>query len=292
MIIKNIPPTGNKCVYVHRRKSDGIVFYIGIGSKARSRNRWNRSVHWKNVVAKHDYEIDYLAQNVSVEEAKEIEIEAIKYYREKVGDKLTNITDGGDGGYGLTGEKNPKFVGHWLFYNLDEKVYWLCSGTMQLENDGFKQGAVSEVKSIKTTYLTSTRLHKDGVKIRFQVHQSADIDELVNFIDEHELNEAELSDVEIRGQNGENSNNFGQLGESCPNFKGHYVGTSTDKIIILSGNKMMKELGFNPSNLGECVSGRRKTSKGFSWTKTLDLEQFKSTPLTPANDYTSQLLQA
>jgi group I intron endonuclease len=51
-------------------------------------------MYWNNIVNKHDYEIEILHDNITWEEAKDIERELI----ETIGrDNLCNLTDGGDG---------------------------------------------------------------------------------------------------------------------------------------------------------------------------------------------------
>jgi len=80
-------------VYVHRRASDGRVFYVGKGSGSRSKST-QRNQHWKNIVAKHRYTIEIVQNNMLEWWAFELEIELIASYGR---DNLANCTDGGDG---------------------------------------------------------------------------------------------------------------------------------------------------------------------------------------------------
>lgn len=90
----------NTCVYLHTR-SDGIVFYVGIGSIKRPYEDSGRNSHWRNTTEKYAYTITGLHENLSWEKACDIEIQLIAKYRELSGDKLCNMTTGGDGAKGV-----------------------------------------------------------------------------------------------------------------------------------------------------------------------------------------------
>jgi len=92
-------------VYKHIRLDKEEVFYIGIG-KNRSRaynSSKGRSVYWKNIVAKTEYQVDILFEDLSWEEACEKEKELITLYgRRDLGlGTLVNLTDGGEGSINL-----------------------------------------------------------------------------------------------------------------------------------------------------------------------------------------------
>lgn len=92
-------------VYRHIRLDKNQPFYIGIGSDSeykRANESTRRSKLWKKITAKSDYFIEIIADDVSVEFAKEKEIEFIKLYGriDKKTGTLCNMTDGGDGLYG------------------------------------------------------------------------------------------------------------------------------------------------------------------------------------------------
>lgn len=87
-----------KCVYLHKRKSDGQVFYVGIGNKKRPYNKKERNAFWKNYVNKYgDYEICIFESGISAARAKMLERGLICIYkRYNDGGTLVNITKGGD----------------------------------------------------------------------------------------------------------------------------------------------------------------------------------------------------
>lgn len=65
------------CVYLHRRKSDGQPFYVGVGKhKNRANHKSNRTDFWKKIVSKkiYQYSVDgeYLNSYCSITEASKI----------------------------------------------------------------------------------------------------------------------------------------------------------------------------------------------------------------------------
>lgn len=88
-------------LYRHRTLDTKEVFYIGIGSRKRSIDKNRRSLFWKNIVNKHGYTIEILANNLSVEDAFELEIFLISLYgrRDNNTGILVNLTDGSEGSF-------------------------------------------------------------------------------------------------------------------------------------------------------------------------------------------------
>lgn len=102
-------------VYRHIRLDKNDPFYIGISNKdeknyarAYCKTQKTRNRFWLNVIAKTDYEVEILFDNVTYEFAKQKEIEFIDLYKRRIdGGILTNLTKGGDG---VLGVKNPKLA--------------------------------------------------------------------------------------------------------------------------------------------------------------------------------------
>ena len=92
----------NTCVYRHRRVDTNKVFYVGIGNDYRPYNQHNRNKWWYNIINKTDYIVEILAKNLTLDDAKELEILLIKEYGRKDINSgiLTNLTDGGEGNQG------------------------------------------------------------------------------------------------------------------------------------------------------------------------------------------------
>lgn len=86
-------------VYTHI-KPCGEVFYVGIGSsKNRAYSPNGRNRFWKKIKEKYGYEVKIIKDNISWEEAQELEIFIIDFYgRRDLGlGTLCNLTDGGEG---------------------------------------------------------------------------------------------------------------------------------------------------------------------------------------------------
>ena len=96
-------------IYIHRKKTNNEVFYIGKGKGYRAYDRHHRSDWWKKVVEKHGFIVEKIVENISEELALLAEIELIDAYKKR-GYKLINLTNGGDGisGYKKSEESKKK----------------------------------------------------------------------------------------------------------------------------------------------------------------------------------------
>lgn len=90
------------CLYMHTRKSDGRIFYIGIGDEKRPTDKAGRNQYWYNTVNLHDYDVTILVDGLTWSEACELEVKMIAFYgRRDLGlGCLVNMTDGGEGAKG------------------------------------------------------------------------------------------------------------------------------------------------------------------------------------------------
>ena len=98
-------------VYRHIRLDKNVPFYVGIGAHCPENKKetyrraysHDRNKYWKGVVAKTEYRVEILFENLSREQAIEKEKELIQLYGRvflKTG-TLTNLTAGGDGMFNL-----------------------------------------------------------------------------------------------------------------------------------------------------------------------------------------------
>jgi len=102
-------------VYLHRRADNNVPTYVGIGlgagrkhEKGKRRGDW-----WNRINNKYGLVPEVLIDNISYEQAKQIEIMMIsRYGRISDGGTLINLTDGGDGmvGYIPTESTKEKMV--------------------------------------------------------------------------------------------------------------------------------------------------------------------------------------
>lgn len=99
-------------VYEHIRPDTNTVFYVGKGKGARCVAKDNRNRYWRNVVAKAGvFEARKIAENVDEELAFFVEQERIEQLK-RLGFKLCNLTNGGEGSTGLKhSEESRKKIG-------------------------------------------------------------------------------------------------------------------------------------------------------------------------------------
>lgn len=81
-------------VYVHRRKTDGSIFYVGKGSGKRKGQTCSRNPHWNATKEKHGFTHEILALFNHEVCAFSFEVALIKRYGI---DNLVNMTYGGEG---------------------------------------------------------------------------------------------------------------------------------------------------------------------------------------------------
>lgn len=82
-------------VYLHRRCTDGIVFYVGKGKGSRAWNSWNRSDYWTNIARKHGVIVDIYKDRMTEDRSYLVEEELISRFDSE---HLCNISTGGVGG--------------------------------------------------------------------------------------------------------------------------------------------------------------------------------------------------
>lgn len=183
-------------VYLHRRKDNGDVFYVGKGRRWRENRKENRNKHWHNVVNKYGYYVDIVESNINNKTACDIEVSLISFFG---CENLCNYTKGGEGseGYKHTEESLAKMRGRSLSEEHKEKLrqsklekptlYWKgrkrseelkskVSKTlsnpkreevkkMLLENKDRKY--ISEKTGVKLTYIRglASRMRREGYEI-------------------------------------------------------------------------------------------------------------------------------
>lgn len=85
-------------VYEHIRNDTNEIFYVGKGKKGsgRSNYKYDRNIYWQRIVNKTAFTTRKIATGLSEELSFKKEKERIKELR-KLGVKLSNMTDGGEG---------------------------------------------------------------------------------------------------------------------------------------------------------------------------------------------------
>lgn len=144
-------------VYQHLKANTNAVFYIGKGKGKRCNQKAGRNQYWHRVVNKHGFVPKIIVDGIDEELAFLCEAELIDKYK-KLGVKLVNATDGGEGasGYKHTEEHKEKMLGN---------EYWKL-----VKTNGFKGKTHSEEqkekwsKTRKGSYGT-----RNGVKLSEEI---------------------------------------------------------------------------------------------------------------------------
>ena len=89
------------CVYEHIRPDTNAIFYVGKGSHRRANSKHRRNKHWNSVVAKAGgFSVRLVADDIDEELSFLVEEERIDQLK-RLGLKLTNKTNGGEGPSGM-----------------------------------------------------------------------------------------------------------------------------------------------------------------------------------------------
>lgn len=95
-------------VYQHKNPNTKEVFYVGKGIKKRAFSLHNRNRYWQSKVSAYGgFDVEFVVKDIDEELAFFVEKEAIDLYR-RLGCKLANVTDGGDGIAGFKHSEETK----------------------------------------------------------------------------------------------------------------------------------------------------------------------------------------
>ena len=110
----------DKVVYLHRRKLDNKVFYVGLGYEKRAYDFVCRNKFWHNYVKKYGKPlVEIYKDNLTKKEACKIEVNLIKKYgRRSIGKgHLVNLSSGGEMGTFGVNEKRVICLKKGIVYN-------------------------------------------------------------------------------------------------------------------------------------------------------------------------------
>lgn len=90
-------------VYIHRKQSNGEVFYVGKGKNKRAWSKDGRTDYWHRVVKKHGLVVEIVLSGLQEWYAFELETDLIALYGRKDLNEgcLINMADGGEGASGV-----------------------------------------------------------------------------------------------------------------------------------------------------------------------------------------------
>lgn len=139
-------------VYLHRRKSDNKIFYVGKGKGNRIRHCSGRNSRWQRTVNKHGFVTEVLFENLTEEEAFFCEKDTILELR-YFGVDLVNMTDGGEGSSGYRFSKEAKL-----------KMSMIRKGRIKSEQECRNISKAQKGKKVSDTELERLRNSRTGKK--------------------------------------------------------------------------------------------------------------------------------
>ena len=224
-------------VYRHIRLDKNEPFYIGIGSDMtykRANEKTRRSQLWNKIIAKSDYDVEILVDDITFDYAKLKEIEFIKLYgRIDLGNgTLANLTDGGDG--------------------LINRIF---------TPEHRKKLSLSQIGK------RLTEEQKDKLrKYRIGIPNSPEARSKISKANKGRINTPELMEL-LRNRKGEKNPAFGIKGASNKSFKG-FIEVSKKGIYIgkYEGIRDCAEsLGVTATRVSAVINGRRNHTGGYTF---------------------------
>ena len=150
-----------KVLYAHRKKTDGSIFYVGIGTEKRPYTNKSRNDYWHNTVNKYGYYVDILSKELSIEDALELEEFVIcELGRKDLGNgNLVNLNNGGKGNLqvsDLTKKKMSKSAIGRTAWNKGLPM----SEEQKAKLSKIREGVTSPRKGVKITEETREKIRK------------------------------------------------------------------------------------------------------------------------------------
>ena len=210
----------------------GRLFYIGKGQGGRSHSFYGRNILWNEVVTEFgNPDVEILANWDTEEEAFSHEVLLISCFRD-MGYKLANLTDGGEG---FSGFKRTTPV--W-------NVGVPCREETKQKLRGQKIG--------KSATWNIGRKHSEETKRKCGAKNVGRI---------HTEEEKKKRAAKLLG----NKNSVGNTNR----LEYKIIGTNmqTGEQIEFLGAKAVNDAGFQHANVIKCIYGKRKSHKGYTWSK-------------------------
>jgi len=150
-----------KVLYAHRKKTDGSIFYVGIGTEKRPYTNKSRNDYWHNTVNRYGYYVDILSKELSIEDALELEEFVIcELGRKDLGNgNLVNLNNGGKGNLqvsDLTKKKMSKSAIGRTAWNKGLPM----SEEQKAKLSKIREGVTSPRKGVKLTEETREKIRK------------------------------------------------------------------------------------------------------------------------------------
>jgi len=243
-------------VYAHYTP-EGRLFYIGKGSSVRRAHYMQgRNNYWCKVVAKYGKPtVKILAEWLTEKEAFAKEIELIKYYREQ-GFKLCNVTDGGEGtsGYKATAEQIERN----RLTHIGQPAWNKGAKSTEKHIENNRLGHIGQVAWNKG--LKVGPIHSEEFKAKISaIHKGNKWRQGLPSSEKQKATASALFKGNIYATGNTARRTWVWVGTN----------TITGEVVKYVGKKEMLEAGLQHSNIIKCINGKRKSHKGYTWTREL-----------------------
>jgi NUMOD3 motif len=244
---------------------EGRLFYIGKGKRDRAYAKIGRNTHWHNVVNKYGKpDVQILANWDTEKEALDHERILISCFRD-LGYKLCNLSDGGRGNSGIEMTEETK-----LKISLSKKGTPAWNKGIPLTEDCKQKlsqslsGRKAWNKGVECRPETKQKLQKAGLGNKYALgHKVSEVSKklmgLANLGRPSSAKQKAIASAISKG----NKHATGNTAQR----KWVWVGTNikTGEVVKFIGEQAMKEAGIQHANVIKCISGHRKSHKGYTW---------------------------
>lgn len=262
-------------VYIHFRASDNLPFYVGKGRGNRHLVKTGRNIYWSRVAKKHGYYSEIIHDGLNQRDAYSIETQTIRDLRLH-GVALTNLTSGGDGGFGDESRKMTETA---------KRNHALSAKGAGKKRKGIKRPphVVEKMRKAATgkRHSFSSRL-KRSMLMRDELHR-AYIDkeyDFINYENGDHIRDTMHNFCKTTGLPKGNVHRMihGKL-QSCGRWT--IRGRDPSKIrpvnisrvfshpeygeVVCTMTELYKMYGAQPGNMANVIAGKRKTCNGWSY---------------------------
>lgn len=234
---------GKYYVYVHRRESDGSIFYVGKGCGKREYDKKGRNQHWQRVFSKHGMRSERIFNNLSHFCALSIEMALISHIGLK---NLTNSKSGDLSGYEFSDE-------------------------VRLKMSRAKKGWVPPPRTIQTREKLSRLNSIEIVSDRGEVFRNGiEAEQFLRANGYPTASRGNISSV-INGKLDRcYDRTWARLSDGIPDYQ-PYVSVKrkavirSDGVVFSSATHAAKSVNGSQGNISMCCRGERGLAYGFKW---------------------------
>jgi hypothetical protein len=241
---------------------EGRIFYIGKGQGGRAYANQNRNTYWHNTVKKHGTPtVQILADWETEKDAFSHEVLLISCFR-AMGYKLTNLTNGGEGGSGYKHtdeqrEKNKQSKLGSTPWNKGVKGQIAWNKGVPLKEETKQKISAAKIGSIPWCKGISS-----GLKHTEEFKQK-----LSNLHKGNKWRQGLPTSAKQKAIASALSKGNKHAAGNANNRKWVWIGThiKTGVVVEFIGEQALKEAGIQHANVIKCINGKRKSHKGYTW---------------------------